>query len=105
MSRIGRELQITLQAAYREAVARRHPYLTVEHLLYALLHTDAGAEALRHAGADVDRLRADLERFFERDLEALPGSDPVEAQQTLAFHRVLQHAVDTARGPRRTRSS
>ena len=98
MSRIGRELQITLQTAYREAVARRHPYLTVEHLLYALLHTEAGADALAHAGADVDRLRAELERFFDRDLEAVPGDDPVEAQQTLAFHRVLQHAVDHCEG-------
>jgi len=94
MSRIGRELQITLRTAYREAVSRRHSHLTVEHLLYALIHTDEGADALTHAGADVDRLRGELERFFDQDLEAEPGSDPVEAQQTLAFHRVLQHAID-----------
>ena len=94
MSSIGRELQITLQAAYREAVSRRHAYLTVEHLLYALIHTDTGADVLVHSGADVERLLTELERFFAQDLEAVPGDDPIDAQQTLAFHRVLQHAID-----------
>jgi ATP-dependent Clp protease ATP-binding subunit ClpA len=98
MSRIGRELQLTLQSAYREAVLRRHSYLTVEHLLYALLHESAGAEILQHAGADVRRLKRDLERFFSEDLESEPGEDPVEAHQTLAFHRVLQHALDHSEG-------
>ena len=56
MSSIGRDLQLTLQAAHREAVVRRHAYLTVEHLLYALIHSDDGARILRHSGADVDRL-------------------------------------------------
>ena len=94
MSHIGRELQLTLQAAYREAVVRRHAYLTVEHLLFALLHDASGSEILRHSGANVERLKAELERFFAKDLERVPGDDPVEARQTLAFHRVLQHALD-----------
>ncbi len=94
MSSIGRDLQLTLQAAYREAESRRHAYLTVEHLLYALIHNEEGAQILLHAGADVGRLRADLERFFDEDLESVPGDDPVETAQTLAFHRVVQTAVD-----------
>ena len=94
MSRIGRDLQMTLQAAHREAVMRRHAYLTTEHLLYALIHNDDGARILRHSGANVERLRAELERFFEEDLDRVPGDDPVETMQTLAFHRVLQHAID-----------
>ncbi|MEE2663704.1 MAG: ATP-dependent Clp protease ATP-binding subunit ClpA [Myxococcota bacterium] len=98
MSHVGRELQMTLQAAYREAVSRRHAYLTVEHLLYALLHHAEGAEILRHSGIILDKLRSDLERYFDRDLEAVPGDDPIEAQQTLAFHRVLQHAIDHCEG-------
>ena len=98
MSDVGRELQITLQAAYREAVSRRNAYLTVEHLLYALLHHMEGAEILRHSGVDLDKLRGDLERYFDRDLEAVPGDDPIEVQQTLAFHRVLQHAIDHCEG-------
>jgi len=94
MSSIGRDLQLTLQAAHREAVVRRHAYLTVEHLLYALIHSDDGARILRHSGADIDRLRGEIERFFEEDLESVPGDDPVETAQTLAFHRVIQHALD-----------
>ena len=98
MSSIGRDLQLTLQAAHREAVVRRHAYLTVEHLLYALLHHEDGARILRHSGADVQRLRQELEKFFDEDLERVPGDDPVDTLQTLAFHRVIQHAIDhTAR--------
>jgi ATP-dependent Clp protease ATP-binding subunit ClpA len=94
MSRIGRDLQLTLQAAHREAVMRRHAFLTCEHLLYALLHHDDGARILRHAGADLARLQAELERFFDEDLEEMPGDEAVETMQTLAFHRVIQHALD-----------
>jgi len=94
MSRIGRELQLTLQAAHSEAAVRRHAYLTVEHLLFALLHSEAGIRILRHSGAEVERLKSDLERFFEEDLDKVPGDEPVDILQTLAFHRVLQHALD-----------
>jgi ATP-dependent Clp protease ATP-binding subunit ClpA len=94
MSSIGRDLELTLQAAHREAVSRRHAYLTVEHLLYALLHSDDGARILHHSGADVDRLRAEIEKFFEEDLEAIPGDEPIDTMQTLAFRRVIQHALD-----------
>ena len=93
MSQIGRDLQLTLQAAHREAVTRRHAYLTTEHLLYAVIHNDDGVRILRHAGANVDRLRAELERFFNEDLEEVPGDEPVDTMQTLAFHRVIQHAI------------
>ena len=65
MSRFGRDLQLTLQAAYREAISRRHAYLTVEHLLFALLHNDPSADILVHSGAQLDQLRADLESFFD----------------------------------------
>jgi ATP-dependent Clp protease ATP-binding subunit ClpA len=93
VSEIGRELHMTLEAAVREAVVRRHAYVTVEHLLYALLHLDRGAEILSHAGAQVPALKAALERFFSEDLESVPGDEPFESRQTIAFHRVLEHAV------------
>jgi ATP-dependent Clp protease ATP-binding subunit ClpA len=98
MSQISRELQITLQAAYREALARRHAYLTVEHLLYALLHDRRGADVVRNAGGQVDRLLAALERFFREDLESVPGDEPFEAHQTMAVHRVLQSALSHCEG-------
>ncbi len=56
MSSINRELQITLQAALREAVARRHAFITVEHLLYALLHDERGVDVLGNWGANLPRL-------------------------------------------------
>ena len=96
MSRIGRVLQLTLQAAHNEAVARRHAYLTVEHLLYAVLFSDEGLDVLSNAGADVSALQHSLERFFDEDLERVPGNEPVDTLQTLAFHRVVQHALDHA---------
>ncbi len=96
MSRINRELQLTIQSAVREAVARRHAYLTVEHLLYALLHDERGLEVLRHCGADLPRLKQGLERFLSEDLEAEPGEEEVETHQTLAVHRVLQNALQHA---------
>ena len=98
MSGIGRELQLTLQAAHMEAVRRRHAYLTVEHLLFALLHSDEGEEILTHAGADVGALKRDLERFFDEDLASVPGDEPVDTLRTLAFHRVVQHALDHSEG-------
>ena len=58
MSRIGRELHLTLQAAVREAMVRRHAYVTIEHLLYALIHDESGADILSHAGAELPRLKA-----------------------------------------------
>ena len=97
MSSFGRDLQLTLQAAQREAIVRRHAYLTVEHLLYALIHSEDGARILLHSGADVDRLRIELERFFDEDLEAVPGDDEIDVMQTLAFHRVVQTAIDHTR--------
>jgi len=93
LSQIGRELQLTLQAAVREAMVRRHGYLTVEHLLYALLHDARGVEIVRACGGDVEALKAELERFLTQELEPEPGEGPIESRQTLAFHRVLQHAV------------
>jgi ATP-dependent Clp protease ATP-binding subunit ClpA len=93
MSEFGREVHLTLQAALREAVVRRNPYLTVEHLLYALAHDQRGEEILVHAGAHVPALKAALEKFLADDLEHVPGDDPVDTRQTLAFHRVLQHAL------------
>jgi ATP-dependent Clp protease ATP-binding subunit ClpA len=98
MSEISRELHLTLQAALREAIVRRNPYLTIEHLLYALAHDARGEEILVHAGANVAALKAALEKFLSDDLERVPGDAPVDTRQTLAFHRVLQHALTHCEG-------
>ena len=93
MSRLSRELQLTLQSALREAQVRRHPYMTVEHLLFALLHDDAAVKILRHCGARIDRLKSSLAEFFDHEIESEPGKDEVDTGQTLAFHRVVQSAL------------
>ncbi len=96
MSSINRELQITLQAALREAVARRHAFLTVEHLLYALLHDERGVDVLRNCGANLPGLKEALERFFGDDLERQPGDEPIETSQTMSFHRCVRAALQHA---------
>ena len=96
MSRINRELQLTIQSAVREAVARRHAYLTVEHLLFALLHDERGEEVLLHCGADLPALKSALDRFLREDLDSEPGEEEVQTHQTLAVHRVMESALQHA---------
>jgi len=91
--RISRELEIGLALAVSEARKRRHEFLCVEHVLYALLHDDDVAEVIRHCGGDVERLKRDLERFFDERLEQLPEDVEVGPQQTVAFQRVIQRAA------------
>jgi ATP-dependent Clp protease ATP-binding subunit ClpA len=86
-------LERVLNVAAREAMVRRHANLTVEHLLYSVAHDPDGEEILEGAGADVERLRRELEEFLEQSLQKLPSGGRRPPQQTLAFRRVLQTAV------------
>ncbi len=90
---LSRELEATLSLAVREASRRRHEYLTLEHVLYALLHDADIRDVIRHCGGDAEALKRDLDRFFEERLERLPGTGLIEPQQTLGFRRVLQRAA------------
>jgi ATP-dependent Clp protease ATP-binding subunit ClpA len=90
---ISKELETTLNAALKEARRRRHEYVCLEHLLYALLHDKDASAAILNCGGDLERLRKALEEFFTGQLEALPEGLIQEPQQTLGFHRVLQRAV------------
>jgi ATP-dependent Clp protease ATP-binding subunit ClpA len=96
MSRINREFRMTLEGAMREAVARRHAYLTVEHLLYALLHDDRGTEVLAAVGVRVEKLKQELQQFFDESIDKIPDGRPVQTQQTLAFTRVIEAALHHA---------
>jgi ATP-dependent Clp protease ATP-binding subunit ClpA len=86
-------VDMVLNVAYREAVSRRHGYLTLEHLLFAVAHHPAGEEVLRAVGVDLSRLRSDLAHYLEDSIERLPKGKDQEPTQTLAFRRVLQAAV------------
>ena len=90
---ISKELESTLNMALKEAKLRRHEYVCLEHLLYALLQDKDASAAIFNCGGDLDRLRKALEEFFSGQLETLPEELSQEPQQTLGFHRVLQRAV------------
>jgi ATP-dependent Clp protease ATP-binding subunit ClpA len=90
---ISKELEGTLRAALNEAQRRRHEYVCLEHLLYALLQDKDAKGAIVNCGGDIERLRKSLEEFFNAQLESLPEGLNQEPQQTLSFHRVLQRAV------------
>jgi ATP-dependent Clp protease ATP-binding subunit ClpA len=90
---ISKELEGTLNAALKEAKTRRHEYVCLEHLLYALLQDKDARGAIVNCGGDLDRLRKSLEEFFATHLESLPAGLDQEPQQTIGFHRVLQRAV------------
>ena len=87
-------LELILTVAHREAGARRHTHLTLEHLLYALAHDqEEGERILAAVGVDLRQLRMDLDAYLTRSLEQFSPHRQREPEQTLAFRRVLQTAV------------
>jgi ATP-dependent Clp protease ATP-binding subunit ClpA len=90
---ITRELQDTLNFAVNEAYRRRHEFLTLEHLLYALLREKTGSEVIRHCGGNVEKLKLELEKFFSENIEQLPAGREQMPEQTASFERVLQRAA------------
>jgi ATP-dependent Clp protease ATP-binding subunit ClpA len=91
---LNRELEVTLSLAFKEARAKRHEFMTVEHLLLALLDNDAATTVLRACGVSLERLRRDLQEFIDSTTPLIPAHDDErETQPTLGFQRVLQRAV------------
>jgi len=90
---LSKELEFTLNQAFKEARAKRHEFMTVEHLLLALLDNPSAVAVLRACGANIDRLRAELSEFIEQSVPKLPENSEAETQPTLGFQRVLQRAV------------
>jgi ATP-dependent Clp protease ATP-binding subunit ClpA len=87
------ELQKTIHRAINEAMQRRHEYLTLEHLLYALLEERTGSEVIRNCGGNITELRHDLEQFMTESMEALPKRIEYTPDHTAAFERVLERAL------------
>ena len=90
---ISRELEVTLGLALREAMQRQHEYLTLEHVLFALLHDHDVSEVVRHCGGNVENLKQEVEQFLREKLERLPDDQASEPTQTIGFRRVLQRAA------------
>ena len=90
---LSHELEVTLNLAFKEARERRHEFMTVEHLLLALIDNPASNGALKACGANLEELKNDLTAFLAETTPLLPVGDEREIQPTLGFQRVLQRAV------------
>ena len=90
---IAQELEVSLHMAFVEARQQRHEFITVEHLLLALLDNPSAAEVLRACSANVDELRKSLTHFIKDNTPQVAGVDEVDTQPTLGFQRVIQRAI------------
>lgn len=91
---LNKDLESTLNEAFNEARQARHEFMTVEHLLLALLNNPAAKEALLACGADLEQLTREIRLFIEQTTPLIPaGEHEIETQPTLGFQRVLQRAV------------
>ena len=98
---LSRDVELSVAAAFREAEIRRHEFVTLEHLLYALLHNDDCAAIIAACGGEAHELRTRLEAFFRDHLQAVPGQTPYELEMTRTVRRMLQRIVLQARGAER----
>jgi len=90
---LDKDLEMTLNNAFRDAREQRHEFMTVEHLLLALLDNPSAARVLRACGANLNALHNDLRNFIRENAPVLPEGDERDTQPTLGFQRVLQRAV------------
>jgi ATP-dependent Clp protease ATP-binding subunit ClpA len=90
---LSKELESTLNAAFQAARQKRHEFMTVEHLLLALLDNATAAQVLRACGVDMKLLKKDLMSFLDENTPKLQERDERDTQPTLGFQRVLQRAV------------
>ncbi|WP_374352799.1 ATP-dependent Clp protease ATP-binding subunit ClpA [Limnohabitans sp.] len=90
---IAQELEVSLHMAFVEARQQRHEFITVEHLLLALLDNPSAAEVLRACSANIDDLRSALTNFIKDNTPQVGGTEEVDTQPTLGFQRVIQRAI------------
>ncbi len=90
---IAQELEVSLHMAFVEARQQRHEFITVEHLLLALLDNPSAAEVLRACAANIDELRRSLTGFIKENTPIVPGAEEIDTQPTLGFQRVIQRAI------------
>jgi len=90
---IAQELEVSLHMAFVEARQKRHEFITVEHLLLALLDNPSAAEVLRACAANTDELRRELTQFIVEHTPTVGGEEDIDTQPTLGFQRVIQRAI------------
>lgn len=94
---ISKELSTALGFAVREAKKRRHEYVCVEHVLYAILNHDSGVETIEKCGGSPDQIKEELEKFFKEKLTTIGSKEEYVLQQTIGFQRMIQRAINHAR--------
>ena len=90
---IAQELEVTLHMAFMDARQKRHEFISVEHLLLAMLDNPSAVEVLRACGANIEAIREQLGKFIEEHTPKVEGEDEVDTQPTLGFQRVIQRAI------------
>ncbi len=90
---ISQKVEIALVMAIREAKTRHHEHVTVEHILYGLLHDEITRTIIKGCGGNVDSLKINLESFFISNMPTLDQDEPTDPIQTIGFNRVLQRAI------------
>jgi ATP-dependent Clp protease ATP-binding subunit ClpA len=90
---IAQELEVSLHMAFVEARQKRHEFITVEHLLLALLDNPSAAEVLRACAANVEELRRELTTFINEHTPKVASEEEIDTQPTLGFQRVIQRAI------------
>ena len=94
---ISKELSAVLGFAVREAKKRRHEYVCLEHVLYAIIHNNSGIEIIEHCGGNIEKLKESLEKFLDEKVGSIPEGGEYVLQQTIGFQRVIQRAVNHVR--------
>lgn len=90
---IAQELEVSLHMAFVDARQQKHEFITVEHLLLALLDNPSAAEVLRSCSCDIEEIRKNLQNFIKDNTPVVSGQDEVDTQPTLGFQRVIQRAI------------
>ncbi|MCF8093147.1 MAG: ATP-dependent Clp protease ATP-binding subunit ClpA [Desulfotignum sp.] len=99
---ISKELSTALGFAVREAKKRRHEYVCVEHVLYAILNHESGSETIAKCGGNPEQIKHELEKFFEEKLTKIDSQEEYVLQQTIGFQRMIQRAINHARSAEKT---
>jgi len=98
---LSKELEVSLIAAVRDAQNRKHEYVTLEHVFFAILHDPKTVEVIVECGGDIEDLRSQVDNYLKTKVEALPEGINQEPLQTLAFqrlmHRVIQHVQSSGK--------
>ena len=96
---IAQELEVSLHMAFVEARQKRHEFITVEHLLLALLENPSAQEVLKACAAKIDELKKALSEFIEQHTPIVAGDGEVNTPPTLGFQRVIQRAILHVQSP------